>query len=246
MRRSLCAAWAFAVLGLAGCGRQVTGLNAPDGGVTPAGTTRLRIETAGPLDPRNVAYLIVFNTSGDGVQPYAAGYTSDFKEWSAYFILGGGKDFTSQPDLEQVYPDPLTGTPTHRPVGYVTNAAIASVSDTTASSAYSLEVTFNRCLLDLAPPSTTPPVPVTTNRDCPPFQTSGIATTWNVSFFTAVGSAAVDSLSATTSGPPASEQKFVVDTTQLNTGFHFTKPANGVTLQNLGAQITGVAVFNTP
>ena len=79
-----------AMMMLPGCGRQVTGLNVAGNGVVQPGYTLVRFETAGQLDFQNVSYLIVFNTSGNNQQPYAQGFNTNFTNWSAYFIVGGG------------------------------------------------------------------------------------------------------------------------------------------------------------
>jgi hypothetical protein len=210
---------------LSGCGRQVTGLNQPGagGGIVPVGQTLIRFETVGPLDFQNVTYLIVFNTSGSDLQPYAQGFNSNFKDWSTYFIVGGGQGFASFPGLYQVFQDPSTGSSrSFQPFGF--------------------QITFNRCLLDLPPPSANPPPPVSSNRICPP--NTYVGTLWNVSLFTLdkTGSP-YDSLGTT--GPADTSYKFDLDTAALVNTNKFKPPSN-TSLQNLSAQILGIELFSTP
>ncbi|MBV8748095.1 MAG: hypothetical protein JO103_00115 [Candidatus Eremiobacteraeota bacterium] len=231
---------------LAGCGRQVTGLNIPGGGgVTPSGTTMIRFDVAGPLDFTNVRYLIVFNTKGNNVQPTAQGNNTDFTNWSAFFIIGGGSGFVSAPGLEQIYQNPANGAnATYNitiPQGTLTNFQTQLSG---ALSQYGFQFTFNRCLLDLPPPSATPPPPLSVNRICPPFQNT-VATTWNVSLFTIDNTnSPIDSLSVT--GPGNGDYTFQIDTTQSLIDKSYTKPRTNTTVSNPGAQIVGIEVFSTP
>jgi len=229
---------------VSGCGRQVTGLNIPNGvaGVA-AGQTLIRFETAGPLDFQGVSYMIVLNTTGNGQQPYAQGYlNSDFKNWTHYFIVGGGANFANSPQLNQIYEDPVSNAPQHYappvPVGFITfQPAVAS-----ANSQFAFQITFNRCVLDLPPPSTTSQPPVCTNGTGPPFV--AIGSLWNISLFTLDRTLApVDSLGTT--GPGDTSYKFQIDTTQpVNTNFF--KPASGSTVSNPSAQIVGIEVLSAP
>jgi hypothetical protein len=244
VRRLVTGVVVAAMMVLSGCGRQVTGLNQPNaGGIVPAGQTLIRFETAGPLDPQNLTYLIVFNTSGNGQQPYALGYqNSDFRTWSTYFIVGGGTGFATAPGLYQVYQDPSSGNGNKVQIVYPTSQVNFQPSIPTANAQYGFQITFNRCLLDIPVPSANPPPPVSSNRVCPPY--TYIATNWNVSLFTIdrTGSP-VDSLG--TAGPSDTSYKFQFDTAALvNTNFF--KPATNSSTQNLSAQIIGIEVLSTP
>ena len=227
---------------LSGCGRQVTGLNVATTGTVPTGQTLIRFETAGPLDFQNLSYLIVFNTTGSGNQPYAQGYTNtDYKGWSAYFLVGGGANFANAPGLVQIYQDPASGSAQPFTVNIPTGTMSFQTSIPTTNSQYGFQITFNRCILDLPPPTSGLP-PVTSNRICPPY--TYIAGTWNVSLFTLDRTKSpVDSLGTT--GPSDTSYKFSFDTSQTISTTYF-KPASNSTTQNLSAQIVGVEVFSTP
>src|ERR1700692_2958146 len=97
------------VLTLGSCGRQVTGLNTPAGaGLAPIGDTIIRFETVGPIDTTNYSYLIVFNTTGDGNEPYALGMNSNYTDWSFALEIGGNTGYVSQPGFIEYYSDPTT------------------------------------------------------------------------------------------------------------------------------------------
>ncbi len=229
------------MLALPGCGRQVTGLDLPSGAIVPIGQTLIRFETAGPLDFQNVSYLIVFNTSGNGQQPYAQGFNSDFKNWSAYFLVGGGATFANFPGLEEVYQNPASGASQSFNVVIPTGTVNFQTTIPNANAQYGFQITFNRCLLDLAPPTATQQPPPNVNRVCPPY--TNIATNWNVSLFTLDRTLSpIDSLG--TNGPNDTSYVFSIETAQTFTTNKF-KPASNATVSNPSAQITGIEVFST-
>ncbi|MDB5072581.1 MAG: hypothetical protein JWM87_3692 [Candidatus Eremiobacteraeota bacterium] len=233
------------MLMVSGCGRQVTGLNQPSlgGGIVPVGQTLIRFETAGQLDFQNVTYLIVFNTTGNNEQPYAQGYqNSDFKNWSAYFIVGGGAGFANSPGLYQIFQDPASGNANKFQVPIPQGTVNFQTSIPNANAQFGFQITFNRCLLDLPPPSANQVPPVTSNRTCPPY--TYIATNWNVSIFTLDRTnSPIDSLGTT--GPSDTSYKFLFDTATLVNTNNF-KPGGSVAVQNAAAQIVGIEVFSTP
>lgn len=243
VRRLVTAVVVAVMIGLSGCGRQVTGLDLPSGTtIAPVGDTLIRFETAGPLDFQDFSYLIVFNTTGNGQQPYAQGLNTDFKNWSAYFIVGGGSNFANNPVLEQVFQDPSSGTPRNFNVPIPAGTLTFQPTVPTASAANGFQITFNNCLLDLAPPGPTGTPIVSSNRQCPPY--NFVATMWNVSLFTLDRNGSpVDSLGV--NGPNDTSYRFQFDTASSAPQNEF-KPASGSTVQNSSAQITGVEVYVTP
>ncbi|HEX3467843.1 MAG TPA: hypothetical protein VHT05_07190 [Candidatus Elarobacter sp.] len=251
MRRLALAVVVAAMMVISGCGRQVTGLNIPGNGIVPAGYSLVRFETAGQLDFQNVSYLIVFNTSGNNQQPYAQGFNTDFKNWSLYFIVGGGANFANAPGLEEIYQNPASGASQAFNVVYPTTIVNFQPSIPSGNAQFGFQITFNRCVFDLAPPTSTPPPTTgTSTGDCPPFlNNTTIGTNWNVSLFTLDRTlTAIDSLSV--NGPAATDYSFSYNITQTipsgsNSGQYF-KPANNVTVNNPAAQIVGIEVFNTP
>lgn len=249
VRRLVTAVVVAAMMVLPGCGRQVTGIGLNANGVVPSGYTLVRFETAGQLDFQNVSYLIVFNTTGNGQQPYAQGFNTNFQNWSVFFIVGGGANYANAPGLEQVYLNPANNAASSFNVTYPTTIVNFQTSIPSGNAQYGFQITFNRCIFDLSPPTSNPSVPVTANGICPPFANTGIGAVWNVSLFTLDKSlTAVDSLS--TNGPSATDYTFSYNITQTipggsNSGQYF-KPANNATVSNPAAQIVGVEIFNTP
>ena len=219
-------------------------MNAPTGNaLLPEGQTLIRFDTAGQLDFANVAYLIVFNTTGNDQQPTAQGYNSDFKNWSYFFVVGGAAGVASNPPLFQVYQDPVSGGSKSFQVPYATNSVNFQATIPSGNSAFGFQITFNRCLLDRVPPSANQPPDTSSNRICPPFL-NGTQPLWNVSLFTLDrGSNPIDSLSTT--NPNSADYKFDFDTSvQVNRNYF--KPATNTTVSNPGAQITGIEVFSQP
>jgi hypothetical protein len=232
-----------AMLIISGCGRQVTGLNAPNGNaLLPEGQTLIRFDTAGQLDFANVAYLIVVNAAGNDQQPTAQGYNSDFKNWSYFFIVGGAAGVATNPPLYQIYQDPVSGGSKAFQLTYPSNSVNFQATIPSGNSAFGFQITFNRCLLDQPVPSASPPPITSTNRVCPPYLYS--APLWNVSLFTLDRSSnPIDSLSTT--NPNSADYKFDFDTSVLINKNYF-KPATNTALSNPGAQITGIEVFSQP
>jgi hypothetical protein len=229
---------------LSGCGRQVTGLNIPSGGGSglAPGQTLIRFETNGPLDFQNLEYLIVLNTTGNGNQPFAQGLNSDFKNWTHYFIVGGGANFANFPQLQQIYPDPTNGAPNHYAPPIPVNLIKFQASVPTANAQNAFQITFDRCVLDLPGPSATSQPPVCINGTGPPF--NYISNLWNISLFTLDRTQSpIDSLG--TNGPTDTSYNFAIDTaTTVNTN-HF-KPASNATVSNPSAQILGIEVLSEP
>lgn len=243
------------VMLLGSCGHQVTGLNVPaNAGIVSSGQTLIRFETVGAIDPSNYTYLIVFNTTGDGHEPYALGYNSNYTDWSYAFQFGGGAGYVSSPGFIQYYQDPSTGS-VARP--YFINYSPAQLSfDTTLASGISnsgFEIRFDRCLFDLPPPAYSgPATPAPTIRPsgthCPPFTYGApgrLTNTWEINLFTVDRSnTVVDSLGQ---GPSDTSFKLTpFDTTALVNDFQYIKPVTNAGPQNSSAQIYAIEIFNTP
>ncbi len=241
MRRLITAVVVAAISLLPACGRQVTGLGLPSGAVAPVGSTIVRFETAGQLDFQNVSYLIVFNTAGNGQQPYAQGYNSDFKNWSTFFFVGGGSTYANFPGLQEVYQNPATGASQSFNIVIPVGTLTFQTSIPSATAAFGFQITFNNCLLDLATPTATAQPPPNVNRQCPPYQ--NIATAWNISLFTLDRTnTPIDSLGV--NGPSDTSYTFSVDTATTGERNYF-KPVSGATVSSASAQITGIDVFTT-
>ncbi len=108
-------------LTLAACGRQVTFPNpsSSPGGV-PAGFMQIKYRTANTMDFQNVRYFVVFNTSGNGIEPYPNGFQSGYANYSFAFMVGGSGGTVSQPVLWQYIRNVATGQITAVAVPYTT------------------------------------------------------------------------------------------------------------------------------
>ncbi|GAC1499829.1 MAG: hypothetical protein NVS1B2_23910 [Vulcanimicrobiaceae bacterium] len=90
VRRTALASFAFALLLVVACGRQVT----PDPGsksssnLNLAGRMVVRFRTNGPMDFAKYTYAIVINTCGGG-PPYPDAFATTFNNYSFSFLIGG-------------------------------------------------------------------------------------------------------------------------------------------------------------
>lgn len=243
---------AMMALSVSGCGRQVTGLNAPNGGVVPPGQMLIRFETAGPLDFSHYTYLIVFNTQGTNREPYALGNNSNYTDWSFALQVGGsnpglagGISYAGTPILYQIYQNPQTssGYQTYIPP-YPPNQVLFQATVPTSVASNGFQVQFNRCILDQPNPAQNPRPPANTATDCTGPTYQYIKNFWNINLFTIDSTGTVvDSLG--TNGANDTSLNFGVDTnTTVNDQTRF-KPAN-VTVNSPSAQVTGIEVFTTP
>ncbi|MEO6914086.1 MAG: hypothetical protein ABI182_08720 [Candidatus Baltobacteraceae bacterium] len=92
MIRKLGLAFVLTALTLVACGRQVTpDRNGGAGGASGLnpGFMQIKFRTASPMDFTNIRYVIVFNTSGNGIEPYTNGYLNNFANFSFAFAIGG-------------------------------------------------------------------------------------------------------------------------------------------------------------
>jgi hypothetical protein len=228
----------------AACGRIVTvPKTGSTGGLVPAGNMFIRYRTAGPLDFANLRYLVVFNTSGNGITPYAPNILNTSYLNYSFILVFGGTTLGAQVALLQVIP---TGTTN----GFQTVVLQLNPQFVTAFNANSsgqgneFTFTFNRLLLTpLAAASPTPAATSTPNAA--PTLLSGVSSLWAINAFSAdVNDQPIDAISfngitdQTFSG-------FVVNTLAA-----FDNPVNkapGATqVTNPSAQITAVEILNQP
>jgi hypothetical protein len=242
------------VMALGSCGRQVTGLNTTTTNLVQPGWTLIRFETAGPIDPSNYEYLIVFNTTGDGNEPYALGYNSNYTDWSYAFQVGGQQGYVSQPGFIQYYQNPTTGS-VAQPyyIQYSPNNLVFTTPIQGGVTSNGFEIRFNRCMFDLPPPTysgpaTPAPSPRPVGSTCPPF-TYGLAgrltNTWQINMFSIDRTnTVVDSLGQ---GPSDTSFKLTpLDTTASVNDFQFIKPVTNSGPSSASAQIYAIEIFNAP
>lgn len=249
---------------LAACGRQVTGLNAEGSGSIQPGHMLIRFRVSGPLDFTNVQYLMVFNTTGNRVEPYPQANLTGYLNYSFALVVGGNQ-FSSQPLLFQYYlaPGTTSGIQLFRItippqlINYVPNSG----GNPTGGGEFT--ITFDRALLYGVNPAGTPtPAAATTPAATPVGQTptptpTTLATlnpnvqpttaaqhVWAINFITTDPTGVpIDSMGI--GGPTDATFSYTVDTTQSvdNT---ITKAVGTSTVQNLSAQLQGFEVINAP
>lgn len=227
----------FATLFLSACGRQITGLGAPDSGSIPAGHMLIRFQVAGPLDFTNVRYVIVINTTGSGQEPYPAPNTSGYGAYSFGFVVGGNA-VLSGPQLLQYFLAPsgasgLGSVQIYLPPQDYTFVPNSSSDPNTGE----FTLTFLRALLDQPQPTATlSPVPQPTTM---------AQRSWAINFITTdVNGVPIDSMG--TFGPrDTTFNKGIVNTTQ-SVDQPYTKPMGASSVNNPSAQLMGFEIINAP
>jgi hypothetical protein len=252
---------------LAACGRQVTGLGVPDAGSIQPGHMLIRFRVAGPLDFTNVQYVMIFNTTGNQIEPYPQGIQSGFLNYS-FALVAGGNNYASEPLLYQYYlaPGTTSGIQTFRItippqlINYVPNSA------GNPSGGGEFTVNFDRSLLYGVNPGGSPapvasatptpvasatptpvasatPIPIVTlNPNVQP--TTAAQHVWAINFITTdPNGVPIDSMGI--GGPTDTTFSYTVDTTQSVDNV-ITKAVGTSTVQNLSAQLQGFEVINAP
>jgi hypothetical protein len=237
---------------LAACGRQVTGLDAAGAGSIQPGRLLVRFRVAGQLDFVNVQYLIVFNTTGNQIEPYPQANLTGYANYS-FAIVVGGNQYTSEPLLYQYYlaPGTTSGIQLFRitiPPQYI-NYVPNSGGNPTGGGEFTL--TFDRNLLYGVNPSGSPtPVASATPSSGATFipnvqPTTAAQHVWAINFITTDPSGVpIDSMGL--GGPTDTTfSSGIVDTTQSFDKV-FTKANSSTTIQNVSAQLQGFEIINAP
>ncbi len=99
LRRVAFATFAFAIVLVVACGRQVTPDPTLSTGSNLAGRMVVRFRTNGQLDFNRYTYAIVIDTCG-GKPPYPNAFATTFNDYSYAFLIGGSYG-TAQPALLQ-------------------------------------------------------------------------------------------------------------------------------------------------
>ncbi len=263
MFRWLGIAIAVAATILAACGRQLTGLSAPGAGLIQSGHMLIRFRVAGPLDFTNVQYFILFNTNGNGREPYPSGLLSGLTNYSFALVVGGSPSL-SQPLLFQYYLAPgaaLIGTfKTIIPPQYI---SYVPNSGGNPSGGGEFTVNFDRRLLygqnltgaptpvasasaaaTTAPLASPTPAPTfTLNPNVQP--TTAAQHMWAINFITTdTNNVPIDSMGPF--GPTDTTFAVGIFDTTKSFDFPYVKPVGTSTVQNLGAQLQSFEVINAP
>jgi hypothetical protein len=220
---------------LGACGRQETGLEAPGAGSIQPGWMLIRNRVAGQLDFTNVEYWIVFNTSGNGIEPYPALLMSGFKNYNYACIIGGSASAT-QPLLRQFYLAPSVGLAAATIVLPVQDYIYIPNSGGNPQGGGEFTLEFDRRLM--VEPN--PLQPLVT-----PTATPAAQSVWAINFITTDPlNNPIDSMGL----GGASDATFtqgVVNTAQ-SFDLTYTKPSGSSTVQNSSAQLQGFEIINAP
>lgn len=212
-RRWWAAAFALAVLGWA----------LPAAAVVP-GTMLLRFRVKGPLDFAHVRYVVVFNTTGDGITPYANALATGFASYSFGWIVGGS-GAPAQPQLVQYFAAPGAGLQ-GRPIVVPQQDAQLAVG-TSGPSEFTL--LFARSLFNAPSPTG-----------------ARFSTTWSVNFFTTdLGGNPIDADGTGGITDTSFSAYRAIDTTRP-ADVTYVKPAGATTVANPSAAIAENEVINTP
>jgi len=242
--------WAVLVIAMvvAACGRQVTGLNQPSG--IPSGEMLIRVRVAGTLDFTNFKYVIVFNTSGNGNEPYPNAFQTGFLNYS-YSLIFAGPSGLATTQLLQYYLLPGTSSG----LGYTSISIPVQSLNFVANDnglGNEFQVIFNRLLLNQPSPTgsattvpTAGPSPSPGSSATPSVQaTTAAQETWNINFIvTDVNGVPVDSMGV--NGVQDTTFNLPVDTTQPQ-NLSYTKPSGSTVPQSINAQLAGYTLINSP
>lgn len=263
MIRKLGLVLVLTALTLLACGRQVT----PDrngggngSGLNP-GFMQIKYRTASPMDFTNIRYLIVFNTSGNGIEPYTNGYLNNFANFSFAFVVGGNAGTLPTPTLF-AYVKPLGsggGTATQQIQIPYSPQQVQLITNTDGQN-QEFTLRFSRALflfLQASPapsasvspsptPTSTPTASSSPSASPTPasIPTSTAQATWYINFFTTdTGGNPLDALG--TNGKDDVNFTWALDVSSLFDVQNFV-PGGATPASPLSAQLAGGEISNNP
>jgi len=223
----------------------------------------IRFQTVGPQDFTTYQYVIVFNTTGNGQEPYPQAILTGFQNYSFAFVIGGPTGAIAQPTLLQYYlaPGSSSGIQTI-PVQFASQNV--QVTPNTGPGSYGeFTLKFDRLLLYGRPGLTPPPV-VPSSSPAPTATPSGAPTpsasttpapivgpttmpqvNWTINLITTDSQGRpIDSLGLfgnndTTFGPLSIDTTAAVDKSAR-------KAAGGTTISASAAALYGYEIINSP
>ncbi|MFN2459614.1 MAG: hypothetical protein ABR591_02815 [Candidatus Velthaea sp.] len=221
----------------------MTGLNAGSNSIQP-GRMLIRFRTVLPQDYTTFRYVIVFNTSGNGQEPFPQAFQTGFLNFSFAFVVGGPAGALAQPQLLQYFLAPGTSSGIQT-FNIVVPIQLAQVVPNTGGSQFGeFTLSFDRTLLFGVNPGGTPvPLPSATGGN-PNVQPTTLAQhVWNINFITTDASGTpIDSAGIGGNVDNTFQQQ--IDTTQF-IDQTFTKPQTAQVTSG-AAQIRGYEIINAP
>jgi hypothetical protein len=250
--------WLFvATAVLVACGRQVTP-NPPEsigGNSILPGYMLVRFRTAGPMNFNSYRYVIVFNTTGNGQEPYANAFQTGFQNYSYAWIIGAqGGIVSNPPGLIQYYLLPGTTSGLGQQT-VVVPPELAQLTTNTDGGNTTFQLLFARTLFNQPNPTSPSPAPTRTPGPSPssgatampaPLATTPAQAKWNVNFFTTdTNGIPIDALGP--NGKNDNSFSLVIDTSQFTdcTDQCF-KTAGAPNVADPAAQIAGGEIINSP
>lgn len=207
----------------------------------------------GSLDYTNLHYLVVFNTSGNGLTPYATDALNlTYLNYSFILVFGGtvssGAAFTLLQVINTGISGGGSGSVTTVPIG-IAPQFVTSFNANSSGTGNEFTFTFNKNLL--TPLATASPTPVPSPSPTPnpiPTLASGVSSLWAINCFSAAASnnTPIDTISPVNGISDTTFRSFVIDTLQP-----FDVPVNKPTppvvqVSNINAQVMSVEIINAP
>lgn len=190
-----------------------------------AGTMLLRFRVAGPLDFAKVRYVVLFNTTGNGIEPYTN--PTSYLNYSFAWVVGGTAGM-AQPQLLQYFAAPGIGTgPQVRPIVVPPQLAQLSVTNSGAPGEFTL--TFNRSLFNAPNPNGQRFSPI-----------------WSVNFITTDSQGNPIDANGTAGISDVSFQNYARINTAQFVDVRYFKPAGSNAVSNPSAAIAQNEIINNP
>ncbi len=213
----------------------------------------IRFGTLGPLNFSTFYYVVIFNTSGNGVTPLASSLTS-YANYSFALVFGGNGVTGAQYELLQVI---STGSS----AGFTTRAIpinplyVTSFNANSNGQGTQFTFVFNRLLLLTVPnptgsatasPSPSPsPSPTSTAPAATPTISPGTSTLWAMNFFsTDTNFNPIDAISS--NGINDTSFTYVVNTLEAFDQPVYKPNPPLVQVSSSSAQVTVIEVINNP
>ncbi len=211
----------------------------------PAGNMYVRYRVLGTLDFVNLHYIVVFNTSGNGVTPLGPGFGTTYLNYSFILVFGGTQAGGAAYTLLQVIPIASGGYQTV--ILPPAPQFVTSFNANSSGTGNEFTFTFNRLLLSPLQNASPSPSPApSTSATAIPTLASGVSSLWAINLFSAdANNNPIDAIS----------NNGIADTTfnsyVINTLAAFDvvvqKPVPPpVTVANPNAQIIAAEIINQP
>ena len=220
------------------CGRQITPSTALSGSTISPGQMLIRFRTVGQMNFASYKYIIVFNTSGNGQEPYANALQTGFLNYSYAWVIGGTSgSLPNPPTLVQYFLEPGTSAGLGTQTIVVPNTAANLITNTDGNNT-TFQLVFTRQLFSQPNPTqSTPPSPV---------PTTAAQESWNINFFTTnlsgvpIDAGGVNGVNDVAFNLP------VNTTQQVDLVDPFQKTGASTTVPDPASQIAGGEIINQP